>query len=83
MTDIPLLVPSSNNPWVVWMGTFMSDNPQATVGIIGTDENDWQSFANSLQNRLKMGKYGIPTPYGFERWQDWVNEMAMSSIGNL
>jgi hypothetical protein len=35
-------------------------------------EENWKDFALSICSIALFSNYGVPTPHGFDRWQDWA-----------
>lgn len=74
--SIPFL--PDNEPWEDWNGSMLEYFGQEPIPYVVEDE--WRDFAMAMIGTPTFANYALPSPDGFERWQDWV--MAIIGLIN-
>ena len=45
--------------------------------IVFSPEEDWKQTASSMAGMPAFGEFPVPSPEGFDNWQDWAREFTL------
>ena len=68
--------------WADWNGSLLVWYGEQPLPYI-EDENDWQELANAVSGNAFFGAYGMPSPEGYDKWQDWAAEVTEIINGRI
>jgi hypothetical protein len=60
-----------NMEWSYW-NALIAEKYEAQQLMWPVPEERWKDFALSICSIALFSNYGVPTPDGFDRWQDWA-----------
>lgn len=60
-----------NIEWPYW-SALIAEQYEAQQLMWPVPEDRWQDFALSICSIALFSTYGVPSPAGFSRWQDWA-----------
>ena len=67
--SIPFI--ATDNNWESWNGNMLHYFGQEPLPRV--EENNWTEFAYVMSGLPTFASYGVPSPDGFQNWQDWVS----------
>lgn len=67
--NIPFI--AGDNTWESWNGNMLHYFGQEPLPRV--DEENWPQFAYQMSGLPTFMSYGVPSPDGYEKWQDWVS----------
>ena len=60
-----------NMEWSYW-NALIAEQYESQQLMWPVPEERWQDFALSVCSIALFSNYGVPSPIGFDRWQDWA-----------
>lgn len=69
--SIPFL--SEGMSWEDWNGNMLHYFGEEPLPYY--NEEHWQDFARSMNSLNTFSVFALPSPEGFDKWQDWVSSI--------
>ena len=73
--EIPLVCDPRYLSWESWIG-FMAEGYAAQQLDFNVPEENWKQWGEGLLAIDVFTNEGIPSPYKYEKWQDWASALV-------
>jgi len=68
-----------HSSWANWNGNLVHYFSEQHIPYL--PETKWKTVAQVLVNNAVWASYNVPSPQGFDNWQDWANVFTLAVNG--